>query len=91
MKDNIDQQQLESKEAKQWKEFWKSESPGLMLYACLHGTVEIVKYFISKFVSPTARYIDNRMYKRHTVIIIHVCSSHDAILCQRKVEHVSQF
>ena len=63
MKDDIDQQQRESMEAKEWKEFWDSESPGLMLYACLHGTVEIVKYFISKFVSPTSRYFDNIMYE----------------------------
>ena len=30
------------------KKFWTKESPGLLLYACLHGTVDIVDYFISK-------------------------------------------
>ena len=50
------QQQAESVEKKAWREFWDSESPGLLLYACLHGTVDIVKYFVSKLVSPTIRY-----------------------------------
>lgn len=51
----VDEQQSESEEAKEWKEFWDSHSPKLMLHACSHGTVEIVKYFITNFVSPTTR------------------------------------
>ena len=50
------QQQAESVEKRTWREFWDSESPGLLLYACLHGTVDIVKYFVTKHVSPTTRY-----------------------------------
>ena len=46
----------ESVEKRAWKEFWDSESPGLLLYACLHGTADIVKYFVTKHVSPTTRY-----------------------------------
>ena len=52
-KDNILQQQTEIYENGRWKEFWDKESPGLLLYACLCGTVEIVEYFVIKHVSPT--------------------------------------
>ena len=47
--------QIESVEKPAWQEFWKRESPELLLYACLHGTVEIVKYFVHNGVSPTTR------------------------------------
>ena len=40
----------------QWKKFWDEESPKLLLYACLHGTVEIVDYFIARRVSSTTGY-----------------------------------
>ena len=40
------------------KRFWNKESPRLLLYACLHGTVEIVDYFVSKLVKANeTRYI----------------------------------
>ena len=55
-KKDLDKQQIESTELKEWQKFWKSQSPKLLLYSCLHGTVEIVKYFVSKVVSPTTRY-----------------------------------
>ena len=34
-----------------WKGFWENEKAGLLLYACLHGTVEMVEYFVNKLVS----------------------------------------
>ena len=46
------QQFEENVEEKDWKEFWKNNSPKLLLYACYHGTVEIVDYFISHHVDP---------------------------------------
>ena len=46
-------QQTEAVETREWPEFWGRESPQLLLYACLHGTVEIVKYFVHNDVSPT--------------------------------------
>ena len=55
-KDDVLQQQAEIYEVKVWKKFWDEESPGLLLYACLHGTVEIVDYFVTKHVSPTTKY-----------------------------------
>ena len=54
-KDDLFRQQTESVEKKEWEEFWDEESPKLLLYACLHGTVEIVKYFVRNHVSPTTR------------------------------------
>ena len=61
-KKELFQQQRESVEKRAWKDFWDSESRGLLLYACLHGTVEIVKYFITKLVSPTTRYMYIHVY-----------------------------
>ena len=55
-KSDLFHQQAESVEKKAWKQFWDRESPGLLLYACRHGTVDIVKYFINKQVPPTTRY-----------------------------------
>ena len=57
-KDDLYWQQTESVEEKTWDKFWYEHSPELLLYACLHGTVEIVKYFVSNHVSPTTR-LDN--------------------------------
>ena len=57
LKKELFQLQAESVEKRAWKEFWDSESPGLLLYACLHGTVDIVKYFVTKLVPPTTRYM----------------------------------
>ena len=59
--DDFRLQQLEAVEKKEWHKFWNSESPKLLNYACLHGTVETVKYFISKGVSPTTMYVHNWM------------------------------
>ena len=39
-----------------WQAVWEDENPKLLLYSCIHGTVEIVKYFIAKSISPTTRY-----------------------------------
>ena len=45
-------------EYNEMKRFWNKKSPGLLLYACLHGTVEIVDYFVSKLVKANkTRYI----------------------------------
>ena len=52
---NLYRQQTESVEKKTWEEFWYNESPKLLLYACLNGTVEIVQYFVNNHVSPTMR------------------------------------
>ena len=38
---NIHEGRVEEK----WMDFWKKESPKLLLYSCIHGTVEVVKYF----------------------------------------------
>ena len=53
--DELFQQQAESIEDVEWKVFWNEEGPRLLLYACLHGTVETVKYFVTNRVSPTSR------------------------------------
>ena len=53
--ENLDEQQIEYHELQAWQKFWEAESPGLLLYSCLHGTVDIVKYFITKYVSPVTR------------------------------------
>ena len=55
MKKYMFQQREELVEKKEWETFWNEESPRLFHYACVHGTVEIVKYFVAKLVSPTIR------------------------------------
>ena len=57
-RDDLFKQQAESVESMDWEIFWGEESPKLLLYVCLHGTVEIVKYLLSIHVSPTTRYIE---------------------------------
>jgi ankyrin repeat protein len=42
-------------EKKAWSKFWDKESQRLLLYACRHGTVEVVHYFLKHRVSPTTR------------------------------------
>jgi hypothetical protein len=54
-KNDIFQQQAEQIEKIAWKEFWHEESKILLLYACRHGTVEVVHYFLKHRVSPTTR------------------------------------
>ena len=69
--------QLEKKSMKQeawenaWNDFWVSESPGLLLYACLHGTVDIVKYFVTKEVPPTTTLLEIGCYS--TPLELAVC------------------
>ena len=46
-KKGLFQQQAELVEEKAWKTFWDEERLGLFHYACVHGTVEIVKYFVT--------------------------------------------
>ena len=36
----------QEKEKNAWKKFWKTLSPELFLYACSHGSVEAVKFFM---------------------------------------------
>ena len=55
-KGDVLQEQEERYESFGWMKFWDEESPGLLLYACLHGTVEIVDYFVNIHVSPTTKY-----------------------------------
>ena len=55
-KGDVLQDQKESYESFGWIKFWDEESPGLLLYACLHGTVKIVDYFVNRHVSPTTKY-----------------------------------
>ena len=38
-----------------WSKFWDKESQRLLLYACRHGTVEVVHYFLKHRLSPTTR------------------------------------
>ena len=52
---NLDEHQIEYHELQAWQKFWEAESPRLLLYSCLHGTVDIVKYFITKYVSPVTK------------------------------------
>ena len=52
---DLHQQQAEAVEKREWKEFWVKESPGLLLYASLRGTVDTVMYFVTKLVPPTTR------------------------------------
>lgn len=40
---------------REWREFWSKESEGLLLYACQHGTMDTVKYFITRGVFSTTR------------------------------------
>lgn len=42
-----------SREKEGWKKFWDANSLKLLLYSCQYGTVEIVKYFITRHVPPT--------------------------------------
>ena len=49
-------EQNESYESFGWIKFWDEESPRLLLYACLHGTVKIVDYFVNRHVSLTTKY-----------------------------------
>ena len=49
--------QAEDKEYKHWKGFWENEKTGLLLYACLHGTMEMVEYFVNKLVSTSMDHI----------------------------------
>ena len=55
-KSDFDPQQTESMNKIVWQAEWEEENPKLLLYSCIYGTVEIVKYFIAKGVSPTTRY-----------------------------------
>ena len=55
-KGDVLQEREERYEGFGWINFWDEVSPGLLLYACLHGTVEIVDYFVNKHVSPTTKY-----------------------------------
>ena len=48
---NAAEVEAEVYEYNEMKQFWRDQSSGLLLYACLHGTVETVGYFISKLVS----------------------------------------
>lgn len=36
----------------EWEGFWKSRGLNLLLYSCKHGTVDVVKFFVSIGVSP---------------------------------------
>ena len=47
---NVAEVKAEMYEYNEMKRFWHDESPGLLLYACLYGTVEVVDYFVSKLV-----------------------------------------
>ena len=49
-------------EKKAWKEFWHEESKRLLLYACRHGTVEVVDYFLKHRVSPTTKLAHNMLF-----------------------------
>ena len=47
--------QRESLEKLAWEEFWNQEGPGLLHYACCHGTVETVKCLIIRGVPHLTR------------------------------------
>ena len=40
----------DSVEEKDLNDLWKEHSLKLLLYACKHGTVEVVKYFVTELV-----------------------------------------
>ena len=61
-KNDIFQQQAEQIEKTAWKEFWHEESKRLLLYACRHGTVEVVDYFLKHRVSPTTKLAHNMLF-----------------------------
>ena len=44
--------QGDSVEDKDLNTLWKDHSLNLMLFACEHGTVDVVKYFVTELVSP---------------------------------------
>ena len=45
----------------EWKNFWLKESKVLFLYACEHGTMETVKYFIKHGESYATRFVTDAM------------------------------
>ena len=45
---------MEGDEKEEWERFWKSRSLNLLRYSCRHGTVDVVKFFVSSGVDPTA-------------------------------------
>ena len=44
---------MEGDEKEEWEDFWKIQSLPLLLYSCKHGTVDVVKFFVSSGVDPT--------------------------------------
>ena len=45
------ERQGDSAKEKDLNELWRNESLKLMLFACEHGTVDVVKYFVAELVS----------------------------------------
>jgi len=60
----------QKKEKNAWEVFWKEWAPKLFIYACCHGSVDIVKFFVEMeqqnedgdFLR-NARYVLTSMYK----------------------------
>ena len=61
--------QAVSVEEPEWDQFWEQESPKLLLYACQHGTVDMVDYFITREVSATTRYVCIEPTQRANVVV----------------------
>ena len=51
------ERQGDSVEEKDLNELWKRESLKLMLFACEHGTVDVVKYFVTELVRPNKGWV----------------------------------
>ena len=58
------------KEKKAWKQLWNEWSPELFIYACSHGSVEAVKFFME--MDEEGSLLDDARYN-DTILISNVC------------------
>ena len=58
-------------EKKQWKEFWDKWSPELFIYACSHGSVEVVKFFME--MDEERSLLRKARYNDTIIIVSNVC------------------
>ena len=67
---------MEGDEKEEWEDFWKIQSLPLLLYSCKHGTVDVVKFFVSSGVDPTEERFVHTQYISFLCIAIyysHLC------------------
>ena len=53
------ERQGDSVEENELNKLWKDQSQKLMLFACEHGTVDVVQYFVTELVSPKFGYVNS--------------------------------